>query len=205
MNYDSVIMFSGGLDSTTILLERIREGDNPLCILFDYDQKHKVELVYAKQICDKLGVGYRIVKLPALSRDDASGGMIVGNRNIIFLSFAHYIAKDLGVHDLYCGFCEGDDSGFPDCRKEFVSKVQESLDLGYGVGINIHTPLLDYSKSETYFKNYRNGDLPFILENTLTCYMGNTTKHEWGLGCGECMSCKGRIKGFTDFKEFYLD
>ena len=205
MSYKSVVMFSGGLDSTTILLERVREGDTPLSVLFDYGQEHKVELEYAKSICDQLGVDYQVVNLPVLERDDAGGSMVVGNRNIIFLSFAHYIAKKVGAVDLYCGFCEGDDSGFPDCRKEFVSKVQESLDLGYGEGITIHTPLLGYSKSETYFKNYRHGDLPFILENTLTCYMGDTTQREWGRGCGECMSCRGRIKGFKDFKEYYFD
>lgn len=205
MTYDSIVMFSGGLDSTTIVLERIREGDHLLCVLFDYGQKNKVELEYAKSICNQLKVDHQIIELPTLVRDDEGGSMVVGNRNIIFLSFTHYLAKQLRVSNIYCGFCEGDDSGFPDCRKEFVSKVQESLDLGYGEGIVIHTPLLGYSKSETYFKNYRYGDLTFILENTLTCYMGNTTQHEWGKGCKECMSCQGRIKGFKDFKEYYFD
>lgn len=204
MMYNSLIMFSGGLDSTTILLDRIKEGDTPYCVLFDYGQEHKLELTYAENILKKLEVCYETVNLPHLRRDDEGGSMVVGNRNIIFLSYAHYIAKEKCIKDLYCGFCEGDDSGFPDCREVFIKSVQRSLDLGYGEGVTIHTPLLGFTKSETYFKNFIRGDLSFVIENTLTCYKGITNQHPWGLGCGECMSCQGRIKGFEEFKEYYL-
>lgn len=46
--YDSLVMFSGGLDSTTILLDCLSKKGKPLCLLFDYGQKHLVELDHAK-------------------------------------------------------------------------------------------------------------------------------------------------------------
>lgn len=145
-----------------------------------------------------------MLKIPHLVRDDDGGTMIVGNRNILFLSYAHYIASLYNIKDVYCGFCEGDDRGFPDCRKVFVESVQKSLDLGYEKDITIHTPLLGYTKADIYFQNFLRGDLRFVIEETLTCYHGCLTQNDWGKGCGECLSCKGRVKGFKEFEEYYL-
>lgn len=202
-DYDSLIVLSGGLDSTTILLDRLNKGDKVLCLLFDYNQDHIKELTYAERLCAKFNLEYTKLTIPELKRQDDT--MIVGNRNLLFLTYAHYVSSLYNIKNIYCGFCEGDDSGFPDCRKVFVDSMESLLELGYGGGVKIHTPLMNVSKSETYFQNYLRGDLSTIIEDTLTCYHGVENLNPWGRGCGECLSCKGRIKGFEDFKEYYFD
>ena len=50
----TVLVYSGGMDSTTLLYELLHQGDEVMCLSFDYSQRHKKELVAAKKICAAL-------------------------------------------------------------------------------------------------------------------------------------------------------
>jgi 7-cyano-7-deazaguanine synthase len=39
-----------------------------------------------------------------------------------------------------------------------------------------------------------------IVRETVTCYAGDPTAHEWGKGCGTCPACKLRLKGFDKYR-----
>lgn len=201
---NAVLIFSGGLDSTTILLDLLSGGNKPYCVLFDYSQKHKVELCYAEDILRKLDVPYEVVRLPELKRADDEGYIVEG-RNLIFLTYAHCISMRLGVKKIYAGFSEEDNLGFPDCRQSFIKEVEKVLSLGYGGDVKIHVPLISLSKKDIFLRNLGRYDLGFVVDNTLTCYNGVETLHPWGRGCDGCLSCSTRKEGFNLMQEEILN
>jgi len=65
--YDCVAIFSGGLDSTTLVYMLLDDSFTPHLISFDYGQRHAKELEYAKRTSDKLGLRHDIVDLTGLT------------------------------------------------------------------------------------------------------------------------------------------
>ena len=45
-----VVVFSGGQDSTTCLVQALKEFDEVHAITFDYGQRHRAELLAAQQL-----------------------------------------------------------------------------------------------------------------------------------------------------------
>jgi 7-cyano-7-deazaguanine synthase len=87
-----------------------------------------------------------------------------------------------------------DYSGYPDCRPEFIESMSSTIQLATKAGttgssIRIETPLIHLSKAETIQKGIELG-VPY--EFTTSCYHGDET------ACGECDSCRLRIKGFKE-------
>lgn len=195
--YDKILMYSGGLDSTAILLKELHKGNKILCILYNYGQEHIVEVEYAKDILKNLNVPYEEVLLPSLHRE----GDIFYGRNLIFLSYAFALADKEKVGTVLSGFCGGDQEGFPDCRKSFIKDAQSLLNSYYLSDIKIETPLLLTSKADTFKMLSDLEALEYAVHNTLTCYRADTTLHAWGRGCGDCNSCKARAEGYNQYKE----
>ena len=52
----SLLVFSGGMDSATLLYELLASGDDVECLSVNYNQRHKKELNMASRLCDELGV-----------------------------------------------------------------------------------------------------------------------------------------------------
>ena len=88
-----------------------------------------------------------------------------------------------------------DYSGYPDCRPEFYKIMAEALMYGsklwtqYQVPIQIETPIIDMSKSESVNMGIKLGA---PLEKTWSCYEAGE------LPCGRCDSCILRAKGFAE-------
>jgi 7-cyano-7-deazaguanine synthase len=102
------------------------------------------------------------------------------------------------------GVCAQDRSGYPDCRAEFVTAMQEALRIGLDwPEVHICAPLLNKTKAETWALAAELDVLPEIVLFTHTCYEGvrGRTPHEWGYGCGECGACLERARGYTEFTE----
>jgi 7-cyano-7-deazaguanine synthase len=218
--YKAVVVFSGGQDSTTCLGLAIHEfgADRVACISFNYGQKHAIELECAQAICDKWGVSLKNVNVDMLagmvtsaltSNGDTTQphaykkdlpASFVPNRNALFLVLAHAYAQELGADLIYTGVCETDYSGYPDCRQQFITSLQESLNIGYETDIIVLTPLMSLNKAETFALADKVNFLPTVIEMSHTCYDGDhTTRHDWGYGCGTCPSCLLRAKGFIEF------
>ena len=129
----------------------------------------------------------------------------VPGRNIYFFTLAAAVAYRRNLGALVGGMCETDFSGYPDCRRETMDSLQNSLSLGLDTTLMIETPLMYIDKKGTWDMAFELGSTEFvelIIENTHTCYLGDRTqKHPWGFGCGSCPACELRSKGYKAWEQ----
>ncbi|MBO7745582.1 7-cyano-7-deazaguanine synthase QueC [Paenibacillus sp. MWE-103] len=220
MTKKAVIILSGGLDSTTCMGYAKEAGYELYPISFDYGQRHIIELENARAVAEHYGTldRYKVVQLgflrefggSALTDDsidvpktgtepvpDEPGEIpvtYVPGRNLLFLSIATSYAETVGAEAIYIGVNALDYSGYPDCRPEFIAKVQDVIALATKVGvegkpISIETPLIHLTKAGIVAEGLRMG-VPYRL--TTSCYNGEKE------ACGECDSCRLRLKGFAE-------
>ncbi len=214
MRQKAVVLYSGGLDSSTCMAMAIAEGFIPYAISFSYGQRHSHELEVAKANAVRLGAAehlvvdfdLRLMGGSALTSDIDVPKQGVGNdipvtyvpaRNTIFLSFALGWAEVLGAADIYIGVNALDYSGYPDCRPEYIEAYQKMANLATRAGVEgasrfkIHTPLISMTKAEII-----KAGLALGVDYSLThsCYDPTPA----GLSCGECDSCRLRLKGFAE-------
>lgn len=210
----AVVVFSGGQDSTTCLIQAMAQYDEVHCLTFDYGQRHKLEIEVAESVCRELGVtAHKVMDvgllnelaISSLTRDNipvshelqANGlpNSFVPGRNILFLTLAGIYAYQIGAEAVITGVCETDFSGYPDCRDEFVKSLNQSLVLGMDRPLRIETPLMWLNKAETWALADQYSKLNFVREKTLTCYNGII-----GDGCGQCPSCDLRKAGLDEYQ-----
>lgn len=212
MNKKALVVFSGGQDSTTCLVWALQEFEEVQVVTFNYNQRHAAEIEVAKAIAANFNVKQHILDLGllnqlapnALTRDDieiVSGdegelpSTFVDGRNLLFLSFAAILAKQLGYANIITGVCQTDFSGYPDCRDVFVKSLNVTLNLSMDYEFVIHTPLMWLDKKETWKLADDLGHFDYIREHTLTCYNGII-----GSGCGTCPACELRSRGLTQYE-----
>lgn len=211
----AVVLYSGGLDSTTCMAIARAEGFAPYAMSFAYGQRHSVELDKARRYAPLVGaVEHQLVEIDlrriggsALTSDLAvpKGGVVEGEipityvpaRNTIFLSFALGWAEVLGAFDIYLGVNALDYSGYPDCRPEYIAAFETLANLATRAGVEgtgryrIHTPLLQLTKAQIIRQGLELG-VDYAL--THSCYDPTPA----GLSCGQCDSCLLRLKGFAE-------
>lgn len=209
----AIVLYSGGLDSTTCLAIARSEGFIPSALSFSYGQRHAVELETAKRYAREMGAvehlvvsfDYRLIGGSALTADiDVPKGG-VGNeipityvpaRNTVFLSFALGWAEVLGAHDIFIGVNALDYSGYPDCRPAFIEAFEQLANLATKAGVEgrpfrIHAPLIRMTKSEIIKTGL---SLGVDYARTHSCYDPTPD----GVACGLCDSCRLRLKGFME-------
>ena len=212
----AIALLSGGQDSTTALAWAVKEfgQDEVLALSINYGQRHVAELEAASFIAGMLKVKHETMNIPAfghasLSMLTKSDGSVSGDsefnialpasfvpaRNALFLTLAAGVAARFHVRDIVMGVCQTDYSGYPDCRRDFIDSMEESLSLALGMGksggLSIHTPLMFKTKAETIHLIQRL-QAEYLLGFTLTCYEGKTPP------CQVCPACKLRAKGFQE-------
>lgn len=216
-NKKAVILFSGGLDSTTVLAIAAKQGYDCHCLSFRYGQKQTVELekaiLSAKAYgatehlilnldLDKIG-GSALTDAIAVPKDrdlenesEQIPVTYVPARNTIFLSHAVAWAEVLGAFDIFLGVNAVDYSGYPDCRPEFLKAFATMANLGTRAGVSgaesfvIHAPLISMSKADII----RTGiSLGVDYSRTHSCYDPVGEK-----ACGSCDACRLRRKGFLE-------
>lgn len=206
----AVVLFSGGLDSTTCLSVAIKDGYDVYPLSFNYGQRHKNELKCAESIVKFYGFNnHKIINidnvggsaLTDLSIDvpDYEGKedipvTYVPARNIIFLSYAAAYSEVIEAEAIYIGVNAVDYSGYPDCRPEFIESFEKMINVGTKRGVNgknirVVTPLIMLSKSQIIRLAHENG-APLHLSTS--CYKGGE------IACGVCDSCVLRLKGFKE-------
>lgn len=207
----AVVVFSGGQDSTTCLFWAMEHFAEVEAVTFDYNQRHKAEINCAQNITSELGIKHHILNMSllnqlapnALTRDDieVKNGVdgelpstFVPGRNLLFLSFAGVLARQIDAKHIITGVCETDFSGYPDCRDVFIKSLNVSLNLSMDYSFVIHTPLMWLNKAETWKMADDLGAFTFVRKKTLTCYNGIIAD-----GCGECPACILRGKGLESY------
>jgi 7-cyano-7-deazaguanine synthase len=225
----SLVLFSGGQDSTTCLAWALENFEYVETVGFSYGQSHAAELdarpLILKRIREffpvwreKLGPD-RVLSLDVLAEiggtaltDDVAIELgekglpttFVPARNILFLSSAAALGMRRGIRDFVGGMCETDYSGYPDCRSETISALENTLCRGLAETVRLHTPLMKIDKAETWRLAEKLGGaklVDLIIEETVTCYRGETTlRHPWGSGCAACPACALRASGYSRFR-----
>jgi 7-cyano-7-deazaguanine synthase len=209
----AVVVFSGGQDSTTCLVQALQEFDEVHAITFDYGQRHKLEIEVAQALTKKLGVtAHKVLDvgllnelaISSLTRDDIpvahelqENGLpnsFVPGRNILFLTLAGIYAYQIGAQTVITGVCETDFSGYPDCRNDFIKAMNSALVKGMDRELEIRTPLMWLNKAETWALADQYQSLDLVRNETLTCYNGII-----GDGCGDCPACHLRKAGLNDY------
>ena len=211
-NKKALVLFSGGLDSTTMLAMVKSNGYEITALTINYNQRHVSEIDFSKKSLSQLQINKQIIfdldlskiggsaltdNIPVpIDSNDNIPTTYVPARNTIFLSLASSFAERLNISDIFIGANIIDYSGYPDCRPEFIKSFEKTINLGTKLGVEgshfrIHTPLIKMTKAEIIKKGHSLG-VDYSL--TLSCY--NPT--DSGLACGKCDSCKFRKDGFKD-------
>lgn len=188
----NLILLSGGLDSTTALYLSKKETTTR-AIGFDYGQRHAIELLAARTICERIEVPFVSVKFPEIFGESAllttahiSGRepvskFVVPGRNLAFIGAAGAYAAAIGASTLVVG-CNADDvAEFPDCRAEFLHGCHLAL---RAYGVSLWAPFAEKSKREVARVAH---SLRVPISETISCYMPSM-----GRECGTCDACKKR-------------
>ena len=204
---DSVIIYSGGLDSTTLLYEE-RERV-ALAVTFDYGSNHAArEIACARHHCEQLGIEHIVIELGFMSRyfqsSLLSGGdaipsgnydeenmksTVVPFRNGIMLSIACGLAESRGLKRVLIANHGGDHAIYPDCRPEFINAMDAAMRAGTYVNVEVAAPYTNLSKADLVC---RGAQLGIDYSHTYSCYRGSE-QH-----CGTCGTCTERKEAFRE-------
>lgn len=203
----TILIYSGGLDSTTLLYWLHTRGDSVAALSIDYGQRHRRELAAAQQICVRLKVPWHRADLSALrpllagsSQTDDSVAVpyghyaaetmkltVVPNRNMLLLATALAWAVSQKADTVAYAAHSGDHAIYPDCRPVFVEAMQHAAALCDWHPVQIEAPFLPWTKADIVREGARL-DVPFA--DTWSCYEGGAVH------CGQCGTCVERREAF---------
>lgn len=208
-----IVLFSGGLDSTTALAWALARYDRVHALTFDYGQRHGVEIALARRAARRLGFPHIVLKVdlrpiggsaltdPAMPlprpmrpsrRTARPPATYVPFRNGVFLALAAAWSEARGVRDLVCGFHVADSPGYPDTTKAFVRAMEKAIRAGTaaapgGSRMRIIAPFIGSSKADIIRAGLALG---VDYSNAVSCYSGREVP------CGTCSSCRLRARGW---------
>jgi len=215
---EAVLLFSGGIDSTTALYWSKKKFEKIHALIFRYSQRHSIEVDMAEKIASDLEVKYRIFDIPfkilvrsalinseqeipeSLSMSKNKVGIpftYVPFRNGIFLSLAAAYAESRNILNIITGFNIIDTPDYPDTTEEFTRKMEAAINQGTSASLSkskfkIFTPLIDKTKREILeFGFFLDADYSF----SVSCYRG------FEIPCLRCPSCEIRAQAFRDLNK----
>lgn len=205
---NTIVVCSGGLDSVTLAYKVALERSLTGLISFDYGQRHKKELHFAKLCAERLGVPHHLIDISTIGQalsgsaltdsidvpeghyaEDTMKITIVPNRNAIMLTIAYGIAVAQKASAIATAVHGGDHFIYPDCRPEFIKAfdAMQTRALEGVAEISLYTPFLNMTKAEIVAEGARLG---VDFKNTWSCYKGGD------LHCGRCGTCVERQEAF---------
>lgn len=214
----ALVLFSGGLDSTTCLALAIEKygADDVLALSVSYGQKHTKEIEAARAVAKHYGVKLQTLDLAEIFADsdcsllkgssqevpkesyaeqlEETNGKPVSTyvpfRNGLFLSSAASIALSHGCEVIYYGAHADDAAGnaYPDCSQEFNDAINTAIYLGSGKQLRVEAPFVGKTKADVVAEGLR---LHAPYELTWSCYEGGEKP------CGLCGTCRDRAAAFA--------
>lgn len=207
---DSLLILSGGMDSTTLLHQK--QDSIALAICFNYGANHNMkEFLSAKENCKYLDIPFLWIDMREAFKHSSStllqgpkfvpeghyaadnmAQTVVPFRNGILLSVAAGIAEAKGLDRVMMANHFGDDAQYPDCRKNFVLSMDKTIELGTGGRVNLYAPYTSITKRDIA----RIGTSVGVdYKKTWSCYKGGEVH------CGRCGTCVERIWALKDFND----
>ena len=202
-----VVIYSGGMDSFTVLHHALQQGHEIFAISFNYGQRHVRELDAAAQVCQQLNIPHKVVDITAINSllagssltsdiaipegeyaEDNMRSTVVPNRNMILLSLAIGYAVSIEAEAVYYGAHSGDHDIYPYCRPEFVEKMNAVSLIANYEPIRIEVPYLHSDKAEILAAGLA---MDLDYSQTWTCYNGREK------ACGKCSACSERLAAFA--------
>ncbi len=203
----TILIYSGGLDSTVLLYKLAAEGAISEAVSVNYGQKHSIELEMAAANCKKLGIKHTVADLsnlapifgnsaltnPDVEVPDGSYAVdniavtVVPNRNMLFLSIAAARAMASGCDSVAYAAHSGDHALYPDCTCEFADAMAKAIELADTRKIKLLRPFINVSKADIVRLGAELG-VDFSL--TWSCYKGGK------FHCGKCSTCTERREAF---------
>ncbi len=207
MSETVVVIYSGGMDSFTLMHLARARGHQVHALSFDYGQRHVRELECARDVCARAGIPHQVLDIRALSNvmagsaltsevavpeghyaEDSMKATVVPNRNMILLSLATGYAVTAGASAVWYGAHGGDHAIYPDCRPEFVEKMDAVCRVANYEPVAIEAPFMAMDKSDILAEGLK---LNLDYSQTWTCYNGRER------ACGVCGSCVERQEAFA--------
>ncbi len=202
-----VVIYSGGMDSFTLLHRALAEGHRVHALSFDYGQRHVRELDVADSVCQGLGIPHKVVDIRALQmvmagsaltgegdvpeghyEEESMKSTVVPNRNMILLSLATGYAVTANAQAVWFGAHGGDHAIYPDCRPEFVEKMNAVCRVANYDPVAVEAPYMHVDKADILAEGLAMG---LDYSQTWTCYNGREK------ACGACGSCVERLEAFA--------
>ena len=202
-----VVIYSGGMDSYTLLHKALHEGWNIHALSFDYGQRHSRELDCAREVCRELAVPHQVVDIGAIQSllggsaltdevavpeghyaEDNMKATVVPNRNMILLSLAIGRAVSLQAEAVWYGAHGGDHAIYPDCRPAFIEQMDHLARVANYQPVRVEAPFMRMTKGEILAEGLAMG---LDYRSTWTCYNGRQQ------ACGRCGACVERLEAFS--------
>lgn len=206
----TLVICSGGLDSVTLAHKVAAEHQLLGLLSFDYGQRHRKEIDFARQCAARLGAEFQLLDISAIGARLSGSALtegtiavpdghyaeetmkitVVPNRNAIMLAIAYGIAAARGATAVGAAVHGGDHFIYPDCRPPFIEAFQtmQNFALAGLAEISLYTPFINRTKAEIVADGDRLA-VPFAA--TWSCYNGGE-RH-----CGRCGTCVERQEAFA--------
>lgn len=202
----TVLIYSGGLDSTVLLYQLLRQGQVVRALSVDYGQKHAREIQAAKEITKEVGVEHRVADLRSITgllqssltsaqldipqghyAEENMKATVVPNRNMILLALAAGWAISLKAQSIAYAAHGGDHAVYPDCRDEFADAMAAAIRLADWHSVELVRPFINLKKPDIVRLGH---ELQVPFAKTWSCYRGEE------LHCGACGTCIERREAF---------
>ena len=213
----ALVLFSGGVDSTTCLglaIERFGK-ENVIPLSIHYGQKHDKEVEAAEKILEYYGIegmemdlshifafsscsllAHSDEEIPEASYAEQLNGSegapglhvcAVPQRAVPLLRGKHCALK--GCSRIYYGAHRDDAAGsaYPDCSESFYKHMDAAVFEGSGHALHIEAPFITMNKAQVVAEGLR---LKVPYEYTWSCYEGKERP------CGVCGTCIDRQRAF---------
>ena len=204
----TVLIHSGGIDSTVLLGHLLAEGREVFALSVDYGQRHRRELEAAMRICAHYGVKHQVADLRALAplfganaltdshvavpeghyEEASMKATVVPNRNMLLIAVAASWAMSLKASSVAYGAHGGDHAIYPDCRPVFADALDKAIRLADWHEVSLERPFVGMDKTGIVRRGVA---LRVPLELTWSCYVGGD-QH-----CGKCGTCVERKEAFV--------
>ena len=193
----SLILLSGGIDSTVALAEAAALGRTCSCLCFDYQQANWIgEWEAARSVaafyraplaqCHIDGLFWRGTSFLTGCGGDPLQSYVPA-RNTLLIAHGVACAEAQGAEEVWFGANKDDHAFYPDCRPEFVEAISRVACLGTKSHVRVVAPHVERTKVEVVRRGLAIGA---PLDRTTSCADSSGR-------CGVCRGCQLRRDAFA--------